>query len=253
MNRTEQSTASLAHYYDAMWERVDDFIKFNPGARHRRRITMSILRKLDFEKVLDVGCGNAEMLLDLNRSLFRSISYTGTDISPAVIETNRKTFSKSFFQELDIEKQTLNEQFDIITCCEVIEHLWDRESAFKNLSAMLTQGGYLLISCPTGKIYATEKAFGHTTHPNKEELEHLASVNGLQLVKLYTWGWPTYKALKEIVNINPQKSLLQYASTKYTLRQKLVCNFLFYLNYFNFFNSIYGCQIFCLMKKCVAQ
>jgi hypothetical protein len=38
---------------------------------------------------------------------------------------------------------------------------------------MLDSKGYLLITVPTGKIYATERYFGHISHPTQNALKEV--------------------------------------------------------------------------------
>lgn len=59
-------------------------------------------------------------------------------------------------------------QFDLIVCSEAIEHLRDREQARKNM---------------TGRVYDTERHFGHVSHPTVDELVSLGSANGLSVVR----------------------------------------------------------------------
>ena len=48
--------------YDQMWSQLGDFIRYNPGARHRRRLVWNVLNELQFETFADIGCGRGEFI-----------------------------------------------------------------------------------------------------------------------------------------------------------------------------------------------
>jgi SAM-dependent methyltransferase len=43
-------------------------------------------------------------------------------------------------------------QFDVVICCQVLEHVWDIGNAVKNLSQLVGQGGYLWLNMPTSNM-----------------------------------------------------------------------------------------------------
>lgn len=246
------STSAISvREYDRQWRQINDFIRWNPGARHRRRWISRLIEKISCRRVLDVGCGNAELFQDLFRFSRTAPSYTGVDISEFVIENNRKNFNdgRAEFYILDIERGVLDERFDLVICNEVLEHLEDRLSALRNISTMLNEGGHLVITVPTGPVSRTERHWGHTTHPDIEELQSLAERFGFQAKCLCNWGWPFYRATKIITNLNPGWSIKHFGTSRYSPGKKLVCRMLYWINYLNFPNSRFGCQIFALYVK----
>jgi SAM-dependent methyltransferase len=250
----EQTIISFhsAQDYDDHWDEFRDFIAYNPGARHRRRLTLSLLDGLEFESCLDVGCGTGEMLKQL-QAKYPKATLKGADYSEQVLERNKELLPSCAFAPLDIEKEAFQEQFDLVTCCEVVEHLSDRKAAFVNLASMVRPGGYLLITCPSGKVFATERFFGHTSHPTHEELQFHAEVNGLEVCSFWNWGFPFYRMVKIATNINPKFSMRHFGSGPYSFQQRACCLFLYWLNFCNLRTSSQGCQIFCLMHKPLPQ
>ena len=56
----------IPYDYDSAWEqRWDDMKKYGPYSRHVRRLAHRLVSGLTFSSVLDVGCGQGEMLLEL--------------------------------------------------------------------------------------------------------------------------------------------------------------------------------------------
>lgn len=235
--------------YEKLWDGLGDFIRFNPGARHRRRIIHKLLKDVHFNSLLEVGCGPGEILLMVYQNFPAVTSLVGADFAAKTLEENSVRMPWAHFVQLDIEITALTDQFDVVICSEVIEHLADQSTAIKNLSKMVKKDGYLLISCPTGKIYGTEKVFGHIHHPTKEELFKMATENNLVIQKKLQWGWPFYYLLKEATNISSTFSIEHFASGRYSAFKRWFCDILYYLNFANHPNCASGCQIFMLLKK----
>ena len=104
-------------------------------------------RPLDGRTALDVGCGAgllAEPLARLGARL------TGLDASPELVAVARE-HARSGGLEIDYragELGDLDEQFDLITCMEVIEHVADPAAFIEALAKRLAPGGLLVISTP---------------------------------------------------------------------------------------------------------
>lgn len=235
--------------WDEHWEGLSDFIRYNPGARHRRRIVRELLAPLRFESVLDAGCGNGEFLAELAEQRGRQIRYVGTDFTADTLQANARKLPFAAFRQLDLEKGRLDEQFDLVTCCEVVEHLNDRPSAFTNLHAMVRPGGHLLVTAPAGRIFPTERHWGHTTHPDAAEIRGYARRDGMEIVALKTWGAPMYFFTKVAANLNPEYSIKTFGTESYSPAAKLLNNALYYLNFLNLTDSPWGCQLFALLRK----
>lgn len=245
----QTDTAYNQEYYDAQWSSLTDYIKYNPGARHRRKAILDIVKELKVDSVLDVGCGNGMMIREMKGVLKGSPNFHGADLSGAVVEQNQNFDKDSKYYQLDIQKDSLPKKFDLIVCSEVIEHLENRTLAYQNLRKMLNPGGYLLITCPGGTVYETERHFGHVSHPDQYELHQLGEGVGLQALLIRNWGFPFYSLLKWVTNINAEWSLKNFGETKYSFWQKAISTFLYYLNFFNLPSSTFGCQYFALYKS----
>jgi trans-aconitate methyltransferase len=242
-------TALSPQDYDRFWSGADDYIRYNPGSRHRRRLVLDMLQDLPFASVLDIGCGNGALLRLLRGRFPRVRALHGADLSPAVIDESRRRHPEMSFSVLNIEKEHLPGTFDLITCCEVIEHLSDQQAALRNIAAMLPERGYALITCPTGKVYDTDRHFGHVHHPSATELAELAGDAGLQVVQLRNWGWPLMQGFKQAANLNPAWALRRFASGRYTAASRLVAAALYYLNFLNRDDPARGCQLLALLRR----
>ena len=93
-------------------------------------------------RALDVGCGNQPFRGDLERLGYR---YVGLDIQQNADGTI------DHLGAIDgVLPATLRNgpAFDVVLCTEVLEHVSDWQSAFRNLAALLAPGGTLIVTCP---------------------------------------------------------------------------------------------------------
>ena len=236
-------------FYDEFWRSCPDFSRYNPGVLHRRREILRLLRSVPHREVLDVGCGDGELIMWLRSMLEPETRFVGADLSPEVVADTAKRLSFATFHTLDLEQRALPETFEAVVCTEVVEHLDDRPRALHNLAAMVSRGGHLVLTCPTGKLHATEKNFGHISHPSARELRAQIQAAGLEVVSMSSWGFPLYTALKYATNVNPEWALKNFANTEYTPAAKLVSKALYYVNYLNVPSSPLGCQLFALARR----
>ena len=240
--------------YDAIWPQLSDFIRFNPGARHRRRHVFALLDRLRFDSLLDVGCGNAE-LLRLIDARYPGRRLAGVDLSATVVDDNARRFPHLRFATANIEADELPRAWpenavDVVVCSEVLEHLDDPGSALARIARALPAGGHANVTTPTGKVHATERHFGHVRHPRPRELQLQADAAGFDVVDLRVWGFPTYALTKWATNLDPERALARFAGDKpYGPIEKAVSSSLWLANFLNFERSPLGVQLFALLRK----
>src|SRR5580658_1368439 len=249
MSQEQSAIERNMAFYQEFWEGTPDFSRYTPGARHRRRLILDCLSSERFASVLDVGCGNGELLALLHGTHPDVSALAGVDLSPDQVSRNRARLPGMEFFALDIQKEPLDRAFDLVVCSEVIEHLDDQRAAVTNLARMVNPGGRLVLTCPTGTMYPTEHHFGHVRHPAAEELGAWARDAGLEIVSLWNWGWPTYRALKWATNVDAEWALQRFASGSYSLGAKLVSGGLYWLNFLNRHDDARGCQLVGVFRK----
>lgn len=100
-------------------------------------------------KILDVGCGNGNISLALG-----SLGYIvhGIDIDADSIEKarQRNTFDNIRFNVLDANSFDLNDEYDIVVCSEVLEHLNNPTELIGSIKLILRKQGIFIATVPNG-------------------------------------------------------------------------------------------------------
>lgn len=120
--------------------------------RHNHILEMVYILPLPKDtKILDIGCGTGEMLMDLmapKREIY------GIDISFNMIKLAQEKCDKSKIENCklsfnigEIEHLAFDDKsFDLVICSGVIEYLNDDKASLDELKRVIKPGGYLIIN-----------------------------------------------------------------------------------------------------------
>jgi SAM-dependent methyltransferase len=104
----------------------------------RIRVTENIIRKTDYKKVLEIGSGDYS---------FDSVK-SGADVSWIKIDFSPPCDVVCDFNKEDCRLPFDDNSFDLIICTEVLEHLLWPQSLLREISRVLCENGFLLVSVP---------------------------------------------------------------------------------------------------------
>lgn len=123
-------------------------------------------------KVLDVGCNDGVFMQMLKEK--RDCRVTGIDVSEvAIAEARKKNLD---VQIADAENMPFPDNyFDVVTCMEVLSHLYDPSKALKEIRRVLKPHGFILGSCPHKNLetYVWEDKRMHRRYFDEQELHQL--------------------------------------------------------------------------------
>lgn len=91
--------------------------------------------------VIEIGCGNGEMLNDLN-----GVRKTGIDISPAMLANARVSYPNLTFHKMDAENFSLDEKFDVIIISNLTGYLDDIQKCFTNLHQLCHRNTKVIVT-----------------------------------------------------------------------------------------------------------
>ena len=167
----------------------DKYGSSNPVARLLlRRFLQSfddLVRRANPTRVLEVGCGEGELALRLARE---GRDVLGTDISSLMVSEAR-TRARSRGLAVEFKQADLFSidappgSFDLVVCCEVLEHLEEPEAAVAHLTRL--SRGYLLFSVPREPLWRI------LNMARGEYLGELGNTPG----HIQHWSWRSFRKL----------------------------------------------------------
>ena len=181
-----------------------------------KNVTAEVLSNVHFQSVLELGCGTGK-----NTEWFqtRANRIFSVDFSEEMLKIARQkiTAKNVSFQKADITKSWnwTDENFDLITCNLILEHIEDLNFIFQEAYSKLTSGGYFFISeLHPFKQYIGTKARFETkeglieletyTHHVSEFLKSANSA-GFQMKQLDEWFDPDKTDPPRILSLLFQK------------------------------------------------
>jgi len=122
----------------------------DPTNSQKKRLVVVALKELGpptSVRLLDFGCGDGSYTQFFS---FLGYQVQGIDISETLIRRNRERFPHLSFRVVRPNEPTpySDGSFDAIFCSEVIEHVYDVHSVFRELARLLRVGGLLILTTP---------------------------------------------------------------------------------------------------------
>jgi len=203
------TNSDAAAFYDEMWRSYAHLDAVSPAAFHRRRVVVRLAAKAarGARAILDVGCGQGELLSELSRAL-PSASVSGADLSEQSIADSRKKNPDYDLFVMDLTDAGFEQKhaerlgnYDLVVCSEVIEHIEDDGLAVRRLRSLLAPGGHLIITVPGGRMSRFDKVIGHYRHYRPRDLERLMRTNRLETERVLAWGFPFHNVYRTAVRV----------------------------------------------------
>ena len=215
-------------FYEMNWLKWSDMKQYGPSSRHLRRLIFNIIKNLNFNSVMDIGCGEGSFLKELF-FLRQGIDVIGIDISSNAISLAKKKISNGIFKVLNAEKEIIDLKADLVVCCDVIEHIVNDQFVINNLA--YASNRYILISTLQGQMRDIEKDVGHVRNYSKEDLFNKFKNAGISIVKVLEWGFPFYSPLYRNILSVPKINKLTYG--KFNLLQRIAAYLIYFIFYLN--------------------
>lgn len=163
-----------------------------------RRELRQLRKKLGNKKIkiLDAGTGYGQYSYFMAKYLFPceilAVDIKEDWINDCKVFFNQRRISNVRFEIVDLTKLNYKDEFDLIVCVDVMEHIPDDVKVFQNFYNALNENGYLLINTPSifggSDVHDEDEESFIGEHArvgySKEELES----------KLHPLGFSTFKS-----------------------------------------------------------
>lgn len=236
------------NYDERRWEQKSSH-QLHPSVRFRNRLILKTLKNIKFNTLIDAWCWDG-FLLNILKKNFPEIIYSWVDVSDYIIDENKKKYKDIEFFQWDLWNNhfNINKKFEVVICSEVIEHIKDWKQVISNLSKIVNNNWYCILTTQSGKRYKSDLNIWHLKHFQLEELENEFIKHWFKIIKSYKRGFPFYNMQKRLYEKIENKAK-KVQQSKATLLSKI----LFELTYISFILSIkskkLGPQLFLLVQK----
>ncbi|MCK4857221.1 MAG: class I SAM-dependent methyltransferase [candidate division Zixibacteria bacterium] len=170
-------------YFDRYW-RHQDLMRVSARAVWRTaKLHQAVGDR--YSSLLDIGAGQGELL-----SHFQLIGYdvTGWDISAHVVADLRREGFRA--KLIDLERDELTGEYELISCCEVLQQVRNPDEVMRKVVDILAPGGRLFVSIPNEFHILRCLGWGkpvesHVSLFSPRRALKLAAAAGLQIEKTY--------------------------------------------------------------------
>jgi len=193
--------------WDFHWRSLEPVTNALPSQAFRHRIVVREVIRARPNYILDVGCGQGDLLENMSR-YFDPRLLAGLEQSAIGVETAIKKVPEADIHQFDLlskEPSPIARNFECLTCVEVLEHVDDPVEFLRSALTHLQPGGRCVITVPSGPRTAFDISIGHRRHFNKQDLRSILNTVGLVNVRVRRVGFPFFDMYRLIVLMRGRK------------------------------------------------
>lgn len=174
--------------YDRLWGSAEALETFRAESGHARdKMTTEIVDHLEVglpvaPSVIDIGCGAGDLLAEVKKRRPEA-TLAGLDYSGKAVEGAKLAFPEGEFRQFVIERKLPyeNARYDLVMCCDVLEHLEHPREVAAELVRICRPGGLVVIVVPDGEV---DQFFGHYWFWNEQSLAAMLSLWNAEVKRL---------------------------------------------------------------------
>lgn len=143
---------------------------------------LDLLKKFNPKSIIDIGCGDGKIGLELTRIYGNKIQNVGVDLSERAVLLAKALNWGSGAEFFCLPIDAIQKTFEMAMLIEVLEHIPDNEidSFVHSIYERLDIGGIIILSVPSDCIPVSNK---HYRHYNKQLLD--IHMKGFKLQEIY--------------------------------------------------------------------
>ena len=190
--------------WDSHWDDFDKANERNPAQEYRRRLSLWLLARYGVpERLLDIGCGNGELLATA-AARWPAAALMGLELSETAVAKARRKVPAAQVQARDLLTDPVPTDGDAqwathAVCSEVLEHVDDPFALLRNARAWLAPGCRVVVTVPGGPMSAFDRHIGHRRHFSPEDLREVMQAAGLEVTLVQGAGFPFFNFYRVLV------------------------------------------------------
>ncbi len=145
---------------------------------HGLEIILENLNGVKFNNLIDIGCGNFELLKYFIENLEISAQKIGIDPVPRESERNDILFINTFFENSDLNLESAEKIPNLICLDNVLEHIENLTDFFEKFVEFIHVGDYVYVCVPSFELMMQGRNFEEISHEHLQYFS-LNAMNGL--------------------------------------------------------------------------
>ena len=159
---------------------IVDFIKKNYSTKSYGKYLLYLefgnyFKNLEMKKELSVGLLGGSS----NQPEIEILDFLGFKLKITTLGIEN---DDDYFLDLNEINENIDYEFDLVVCTQVLEHIWNHESFFKNVSKVTKNGGLLYLDCPKSNKTHMEPSFYSSGFTSKYLTKNL-EINDFVILK----------------------------------------------------------------------
>lgn len=237
-------------YYTAAQPGRNDYWRKMAAPRFRARTVLKLLQTFPWKSLVDLGCGDGSLLLEIRRA-HPGARLAGVDLAVPQLDINKQRQPDIAWRAADLNADAPiagGADFDVVIASEIIEHLTDPARFLRGAAGWATPArGRLILSTQSGRVGETERRVGHRRHFTVEEMTDLLRAAGWTPRRVWNCGFPFHDASKRVANWFPDAAMDRFSARPYGPFQNAACVLLRGL--FRFNSDRRGAQLFAVADR----
>jgi SAM-dependent methyltransferase len=191
--------------WDRHWSEYHGSARTNPAQEYRRRLLLAnlALDPATSPRVLDIGSGTGDFLVDLN-AVHPGIPKLGLEMSQSGVEISTRRLAQARFLQRDLiaGNDAPGEYSAFAThavCSEVLEHVDDPVRLLRNAKPYMADGCRLVVTVPGGPRSAFDAHIGHRRHFTAADLRSVLTDAGFAVEATTGAGFPFFNLYRLMV------------------------------------------------------
>jgi SAM-dependent methyltransferase len=174
-------------FKDDYFEQLVDVEERNFWFRSRSRLIIWALRRYfpNVQSFFELGCGNGFVLACIEKA-FPNLKLYGGEVFLTGLDFTSKRLSRAELFQMDARKIPFEDEFEVMSAFDVLEHIEDDEKVLKQMYRAVRQGGGIILTVPQHPFVwnRTDDYARHVRRYTAQELRAKVEMAGFKVQRM---------------------------------------------------------------------